>query len=133
MNIENTIRQFFKCHAEIIAVYLYGSAITGRIHSESDIDIGVLFHYDKVPSFYQLLDLRTNLSERVDGDVDLVCLNEVSPILQKQVISKGKPILVNNQHQLNQFIIKAFTDYVDLKITRQHLEKYILNRRVLDG
>lgn len=131
IDIENHLKQFFESSfSGIIAVYLYGSFVTGRIHSESDIDVGVLFAYQHIPSVTELLDLRAELTERLDREVDLVCLNEVSPILQKQIITKGKAILVKDQHQLNSFIIRAFTDYVDLKITRQPIEKYFLNRRI---
>ena len=132
-NIEKKISEFFEDRPEIIAVYLYGSMVTGKIHSESDIDIAVLFDRQKIPSPYELLDLQSNLGEFLNKETDLICLNEVSPILQKQVITKGKQIVVKEQHLLNHFIIKSFTDYVDLKIVREPIERYFANRRVLNG
>lgn len=132
-SIEKKIKEFFRGLPDIIAVYLYGSMVTGRIHSESDIDIAVLFDRKGIPTSVQLLDLQTDLAEILKMEVDLVCLNEVSPILQRQVISKGKQMVVNNQHQLNQFIIRSYTDYVDMKIVREPIEKYFVNRRILNG
>jgi len=131
--IEHKIHKFFQNTPGVIAVYLYGSIVTGRIHSESDIDVGILFYYDQTLPPLEMFELQTKLAELLDRDVDLVCLNDVSIILRKQVISKGKPILIKDQHQLNHFVIRSFSDYVDLKITRRSLEKYFLNRRVLDG
>lgn len=131
--IENTIREYFHCKEGIIAVYLYGSIVSGHTHPESDVDIAVLYEHAHIPSIFQLFELMETLSELINKKVDLVCLNSVSPILQKQVIFKGKPLMVNDSHQLALFVIKAYNMYIDLKMIRRPIEESVLKRLVING
>jgi predicted nucleotidyltransferase len=77
-----------------VSAYVFGSTAEGRAHRESDIDLGVLFDYDALPSararFDAQLELRRHLSPAVVGrDVDVVVLNDVSPLLGRRVIGNG--------------------------------------------
>lgn len=130
-NPEYKIRRFFQNIPGVIAVFVYGSYASGKTHSRSDVDIAILCDPDNSPSFFETQEMQTELSIRLRKEVDLVCLNEASPILQKQVISKGKRLLVRDQRRLNHFIIRLLTDYVDFKITRRPIEKGVLTRRIL--
>lgn len=55
----------------VVAVYLYGSSITGRLRAESDIDIAIL------PSY------------RTTGDERLILISKVESIITKLLGGKG--------------------------------------------
>ena len=130
LSIDNKIKVFFSNKPEIDVVYLFGSAVSGKLHTESDIDIAVLFQKNKTPSDMQLIEVKADLNVLMGKEVDLISLNQVSPILQMQVIKKGKKIIVQNDKRLSLFIIRAFTDYCDLKIIRRPIEEKILKERI---
>lgn len=73
-------------NANIIAAWIFGSAREGTVRPGADIDIGVLF--SRLPSIDELADLRSALQDALAFDeIDLVVLNEASPILRFEAIS----------------------------------------------
>jgi predicted nucleotidyltransferase len=71
---------------EIIAAWLFGSAQSGELRADSDLDIGVLF--ETSPTLDILVELRANLQQATQIDaIDLVVLNNASPVLRFEAIS----------------------------------------------
>jgi predicted nucleotidyltransferase len=75
----------------VLSAYIFGSIAEGRAHTQSDIDIGVLFDRDVYPDersrFEAQLELRRHLSPASVGrEVDLVVLNDASPVLGRRII-----------------------------------------------
>src|ERR1700685_936076 len=79
------IIDYFQNDLNIIALYLFGSQVQGA-HSESDIDLALLFHPNKVPDALSLFNKRTELADQLQQDVDIVCLNTADPIIGTQVL-----------------------------------------------
>jgi predicted nucleotidyltransferase len=79
---------------ELVSAYVFGSAAEGRLHSESDLDLGVLFEPRTVPTakarFEAQLQLRRHLSPGAIGrELDVVVLNDVSPLLGRRIVGNG--------------------------------------------
>ncbi|MDP8239612.1 MAG: nucleotidyltransferase domain-containing protein [Candidatus Hatepunaea meridiana] len=110
----------------ITAIYHFGSSLGGKVHDESDIDIGVLFR--KIPDAFELLDIQEDLSGIAGQRVDLVVLNDASPILQMQVIRNGKPVFILDSKALDLFVLNSFSMYCDLKVSRLPVEESMLNK-----
>lgn len=75
---------------DVILAYLFGSqAVSEKVQSQSsDIDIAVFF--SPSPSLRELLRFRSDLTRLLKTDrVDLVSLNEASPLLKYEVILGG--------------------------------------------
>jgi predicted nucleotidyltransferase len=75
----------------VAAAYVFGSMAEGREHRESDIDLGVLFDRQVYPDersrFEAQVELRRHLSPASVGrDVDIVVLNDASPVLGRQIV-----------------------------------------------
>lgn len=77
----------------------------------------------------ELLQMREDLVDVVKKDVDLVCRNTASPIINMQIYKSGKTVLDCNHKQYARFIMNLFTDYCDLKFLRKPLEDNILKRK----
>src|SRR5439155_12953278 len=75
------------------AMWIFGSAAAGRERPESDIDLAVLVK--RLPSPLERITLREELGSALARPVDLVFLEDASPILAMQVLGKGR--LVKNR------------------------------------
>jgi predicted nucleotidyltransferase len=75
----------------VVAAYIFGSMTEGRDHRDSDVDVGVLFDRqvcrDERSRFDAQIELRRHLSPASVGrEVDIVVLNDVSPVLGRRIV-----------------------------------------------
>jgi predicted nucleotidyltransferase len=121
-SLEQTITSFFSHLPDIAAVYLFGSQIQPeKVNRFSDVDVAVLFDFNCAPNFINLTGMRESLSESLERDVDLICLNDSGPVIGMQVLHGGKLISLKNQRINNNYFIHLLTDYADLKrVTAPH-------------
>lgn len=73
---------------QLLAVYAFGSQISGEANSESDLDLAVLVAGYCDPLV--LFDVANNIASIVACDVDLVDLRAASTVMQYQIITKGE-------------------------------------------
>jgi predicted nucleotidyltransferase len=78
----------------LVSAYVFGSVAAGRAHAESDLDLGVLLDHHTYPEararFEAQLELRRHLSPASVGrEVDLVVLNDASPVLGRRIVASG--------------------------------------------
>lgn len=116
---------------KIQAAVLFGSEATGHANEESDIDVAVL--YKKKPDILEVFEFKQHLSYEMGRDVDLVALNDASPILAMQVLKNGKPLFVLDKRAYDEYEIRLITDYADLKMLLKPFEENILKRKLYDG
>ncbi len=117
------ISRYLKPLKHLSAAYLFGSLATGKNHSESDVDIALLFHPKKTPSVVEIQDMQVELEGILKRPVDLILLNQANPILAHQVLKKGQRILLNDKSHFSEFFARHITDYDDLKKVRSIIEK----------
>lgn len=127
---EEILIKLFEGDRGVSAVYLFGSEASGTSNELSDVDAGILFHKDQEPSVDKLLDIEDNLTSRLKREIDLVVLNNASPIICMQVLKKGKKIVENNRKDANSFFVRTVNEYDDLKQVRKVIEKRIEKGRI---
>lgn len=127
-DIKKSIICFFKDMQNILLVFLFGSYASKQMSVGSDIDIAVLF--DRTQSIYEINDLKDRLSEILKKDVDLVALNEASPVIKMQVLKKGDLLIMRHKNDFSTFYGDTVNQYDDLKITRKQCEDNILKGRI---
>ena len=130
MIIENKIRKFFEDKPNVVSVDLFGSYAQQKENEKSDVDIAILCEYNNIPTPLELIDWREDLESIIHKKVDLVCLNDVSPILGMQVDQYRKNLLMRNNRLYVNYQMKLFTMYAELKELRQPMEKNILERKI---
>lgn len=86
---------------EVSAVYLFGSAASGQMHGNSDIDLA-LFSIQKLDSL-RLWHLSQKLAVITGRDVDLVDLHAASSVLRMQVIFSGERLFCADKMVCEQF------------------------------
>jgi len=109
-------------------VFLFGSAVSRRVHPASDVDIGIFF--GPVPNVSEVSALTAELSSLLRKEVDLVVLNHASPILKMQVLKTGVLILARDLKVYHQFFVDTVNQYDDLKRIRKTCEDNILRGKM---
>ena len=95
----------------VAAAWVFGSAREGRVRSGSDLDIAVLF--DAAPSLDEWADLRADLQEALGfEEIDLVILNEASPILRFEAVS-GRRVYCRDEAVAAAFVSLTAREYED--------------------
>lgn len=97
--------------------YIFGSRATGKVHPESDLDIAIYLKEplkDYTEKKFELIDLISALTDK--NEIDLVILNEASPLVVHSVVSTGKLLFSKNEEKRVQFIVKNLKEYLDLEI-----------------
>lgn len=85
---------------ETIAIYLFGSRADGTFHSNSDFDLGILLPHDKPINELKLFNLQQDIASSLYHDVDLICLNNTTLVMQFQVTSNGSLLFIKDTAQV---------------------------------
>lgn len=129
MEIPHLITQFFKDIKGIISVHIFGSYAKGIANDHSDVDCAVLFDRNSIPNEMEIIQMRENLSNVINKEVDLICRNTASPILNMQIYKHGLLLIDNDHKQYALFVMDLFTDYFDIKLLCKPFEDKILERK----
>ena len=111
----------------LLAVYRFGSSVTGGHGPESDIDLAFLSGapLDPVARF----DLQQDLASALGHEVDLVDLRAASPVMAMQVISTGQLVSDIDPAARGRFEDLTFGAYARLNEERRE----ILRRVAAEG
>ena len=113
------LKAYFSCTAEVHFVYLFGSMATGTQNRFSDVDIAV--YVDSIglgprayPYGYKAYLIAELMQLLKTNRIDVVVLNEATPLLKYQVIRYGFPVYEINPQERIQFQVSALSRYFDL-------------------
>ena len=129
------LAEFMSHRPEVLAAYLFGSVVNGRLRSDSDIDVAVLVDptfFNQLPSKYRA-DLIADVGAALETfNVDIVLLNEASAPLAHNVITKGRLVFERSRSARIAFQVRNLNLFLDLEpIHSLHLAS--LKRRYLKG
>ena len=127
---EEQLKQAFTDRGVVLA-YLFGSQAEGKAGPLSDVDVAVLLgsHVDREQWFHTQLDLigdLTGLFQR--DDVDVVILNEATPVLAYEVARFGQVLYEAEPGTRADFELAALRRYVDTEPLRQLQDRHLLER-----
>lgn len=131
-NIQALAKDFFLKKDQVISVDLFGSYAKGTNTIDSDIDLAILCDVKNIPSKMDILSWRQELSDLFHKEVDLVCLNDASPIFGMQVAQDRKNLLLKDDRAYAEYQMYLYSDYAELKTLRAPMEKEILKRKYYD-
>jgi len=97
----------------IAALYLFGSAATGKMRSTSDIDIAVMTTC-KIDGF-EKATMETELSNILHRDVDIVVFHQADTLLQHQILKYGKLLYVKDDAERVRQETTARRQYLDTR------------------
>jgi len=116
-------KSYFADKPEVIAVYVFGSYATGTQKRFSDLDIGVLLDQPHMPDAGELqIQYMSDLSRTMLKDVHPVILNKASEGLMKQILKKGKCVLINDRKKLAVFRMVMTARIADFQSYRKKMQ-----------
>jgi predicted nucleotidyltransferase len=107
-------------------LWLYGSEAEGTAKPGSDVDLAALFR--RGPKPLDVFDARTDLEEILHRDVDLVDLDQTSPVLGMQVLKHGRLLVDRNPGRRHDAYGRILGLYEDVKILRRESERELFKR-----
>ena len=124
------LRDVFQCYPEVQAVYLFGSHATGRLHLESDVDLGLVPANPGART--RKLDILTDLARSGFCEVSLVFLDTADVVLRYEAVRHNRLIYSTKHFDRGAFYAKVVREYLDfgpyLEVLR---EAYKM--RIIDG
>lgn len=131
--MESTIKEYFAAKEEIAAVYLFGSFAAGTNAPMSDVDIAILFRREYMSSADSfIVNYGVELGRRLRKDIHPVILNQAGEVLLKQVLRKGKPVLVKDHKADKLFKMIAVARIADFEVYLQAMQAG-LKKKILEG
>lgn len=123
---EDLIIEYLTKELGAILIILFGSTATNKTHADSDIDIAFISK-NKHDSL-KLYTCTQDLSDLLKKEVDLIDLTKASPVMQVQIINKGRVIYDEDPQFRMEFFILAFKKYARLNEEREAVLKKIQER-----
>lgn len=115
----DALATYFSGQAHVAAAFLYGSQSRGTAHGGSDVDVAVLLQRDEHVEPTRRLRLTNDLIDLLNrSDVDVVILNQASPVLLHRVARDGTVLFATDKSVVGEFIIRAMQQFVDTQPLR---------------
>ncbi len=123
--VKDKIVEYFHDKKGVIAVYLYGSIVTGKDVKNSDVDIALLTtpFKDLMEGVKTRVRYQTEISRLIERDVDIVFLQETGELLSYQILSKGLVILEIEKEKHRSFRADRLIQCLDFKFLEDRMGK----------
>lgn len=111
------VQTYLAHQPDVVASYLFGSAAAGLDHAQSDVDIAVLLPetVTGLAAFEVQLRVMGDLEHICCRPVDVVILNNASPMLCFQVFEHGQLLTERDRKERALFEMRARNLYYDFK------------------
>lgn len=114
---------------EMSLILLFGSALTGRRHADSDLDVAVLFRKEHSLTSAEYSELLHGLQEIFpDQPIDLGIINHADPLFLKKITENCR-LLYGTPRRLMELKIYAFKRYQDhrryFEMEQQYVERFL--------
>ena len=125
----NLLPQIFAKYDEITAVYLYGSAATGKIHAESDLDLAIVPRDGRARR--KKLEILTELARHGFDRVDLIFLDTDDIVMRYEAVAPNRLIYQTEDFDRGSYYSLTLRQYFDfepyLRVQREAMKRRILN------
>ncbi len=123
-----TIQTVFKKYPDILLVTVFGSAATGNLTKDSDIDIAVAA--ESRLSFERKTDIYLALSNAFNREIDLIDLNGITGSILKNALCSGKIVIKRSVPLLARLLKKLWYNQADMMpnttmIMEQQIQRFI--------
>lgn len=100
-----------KAIPEVVGIYLFGSRADGSFNRDSDFDLAILLAPNKTISHKELFNLQQDISLAINHDVDLICLNDTTLVMQFLITSNGKLLFEKDKAEVLRFETMVLSMY----------------------
>lgn len=113
MDIIKKCKDILMEYEDIIFAYVFGSYVQGKMRIDSDIDIAI--YLKKKMDIKTYLEIKMNLSETCKKEVDLIVLNDATPLLKYQIYKNNVLLFTRDKSIETRYKVKTLFEYSDMK------------------
>ncbi len=113
LNIKDKCKEILIKQDSITFAYVFGSHAKGTERPNSDVDIAI--YLKKPMDAYECLDLKMQLTEALNLEVDLVVLNHATPLVKHQIHKNHLLLFGRDRGVETRYKIKTLFEYDDMK------------------
>lgn len=126
----NLIKDYAMHDNSILAIFLFGSQVKGKTNKYSDIDIGILFDEKIKKENYTdtQISIITNLTDRLNKEVDVIILNKASLFLKYYILKDGVKIYERAGREEHNFEAISILQYFDFLPIKNRIENGLLRK-----
>lgn len=114
-------RRLLEEHATIDAAYVLGSAVSGRLRPDSDIDIAILLRPAAALSVADRMGLTVGLGSILGRPVDLGLLSHTNLVYAKEAVAHGRLIFERDHGITARFAMLTLSMYAALQEARREV------------
>jgi len=126
-----TVEKICASLPDVMAVYLFGSAASGKMHPESDIDMAVLADSPIDPE--KLWKLAQDMAAMLGLEVDIIDLRQASTVMRMQIVEGGKRLYCRDQAACDALEDFVFSDFARLNEERAGILEDVERRGAVYG
>lgn len=115
-------RERFAAESAIVAVWVFGSAVSGRLREDSDVDFAVFYAPDAARDIADRARLVGDLEAILQRSVDLGRLSSRNLVYAVQATQRGKLLYARDPQEALAFVSRMYSLYLDLKYDRKVVE-----------
>ena len=120
--LDKCVKRFAR-EPSLVAVWVFGSAVNGRLSDDSDVDFALYYQPEKEPGWTALGELAWDLESILGRKVDLGRLNSRNLIYATQAFQNGRLIYAADEQAAFAFASRIQSLYLDLKQDRKVVEE----------
>mgnify|MGYP001583724443 CR=1 FL=1 len=125
MDTKGVIQRLREALPDTMAIYRFGSQVSGRTHQESDLDLAVLLP-SPLPAVRRF-EIEQDLAAFLHTNVDLVDLRAASTVFRMQVVSTGECLYARDETERRRFQTAVYSAYARLNEERREILTRITN------
>ena len=124
-NLINKIKEYLLKNENVIAIILFGSYARKTENVNSDIDIAIKLN--KEISKKELFQLKLNLEDLVNKDVDLLNLDEIADGIRYEILINGEALYARNEFYFELYKLQMYREYLELNESRMQIIENLKN------
>ena len=113
MNTIENCKNILIEYKDIIFAYIFGSYAQNKIREDSDIDIAIYLKNKLDIDTY--LEIKMELSEATKREVDVVILNDATPLLKYEIYKNNILLFTRDETVESNYKVKTLFEYDDMK------------------
>lgn len=121
----NKIKEYLLKNENVIAIILFGSYARKTENVNSDIDIAIKLN--KEISKKELFQLKLNLEDLVNKDVDLLNLDEIADGIRYEILINGETLYARNEFYFELYKLQMYREYLELNESRMQIIENLKN------
>ena len=124
------LKEVFGRYPDVLAVYLFGSRVTGHPHRESDLDLAVLPRDSSLRE--RRLDILADLARYGFSNVDLVFLDTDDIVLKYEAVKHNRVVYQAEDFDRGSTYSRIIRQYFDF-LPYLEVQRAAYKRRILSG